>query len=132
VGEAGASVVTTYRIDPDGTLRKPRSLSDNQVALCWIQRVGRYYYVANTGSNTLSDYRIGRDGQPELVTPTGVVATTEAGPIDLMAPSDGRFLYGQTGLGGTVDEYRVNRDGTLTKLGAITGLPPGQEGIAAT
>ena len=27
---------------------------------------------------------------------------------------------------------RVNADGTLTKLGVITGLPPGLEGIASS
>ena len=131
-GEAGASAVSTYAIGSDGTLADPRSLSDNQVALCWIQRVGGVYYVANTGSNTLSGYRIADDGQPSLIGATGVVAATEPGPIDLTSPSAGRFLYGETGLTGTVDEYRVNADGTLTKLGVVTGLPPGLEGIAAT
>ena len=131
-GEAATSSVTTYTIGADGTLSNAQSLSDNQVALCWIQRVGDFYYVANTASNTLSGYRIDASGTPTLIGPTGIVATTEAGPIDLTASSDGRYLYGQTGTAGTVDEYRVNPDGTLTKLGAVTGLPPGQEGIAAT
>jgi 6-phosphogluconolactonase (cycloisomerase 2 family) len=131
-GEAATSSVTTYTINGNGTLSGPRSLSDGQVALCWIQRVGDVYYVANTGSNNLSAYRIDASGTPSLVGPTGIVAVTEAGPIDLTASSDGRFLYGQTGTAGTVDEYRVNSDGTLTKLGVVTGLPPGQEGIAAS
>ncbi len=91
-----------------------------------------FYYVANTGSNTLSAYRIDRSGKPTLVGATGVVATTEAGPIDLAAPSEGNFLYGETGTTGTVDAYRIGDDGMLTKLGVVTGLPPGIEGIAAT
>ena len=128
-GEAGASTVTTYTIHADGTLADPRSLADGQAALCWITRVGRFYYVSNTGSNTLSGYTIGANGQPSLVTPTGVVATTEAGPID-SASSDG-FLYVETGTAGTIDEFRVNADGTLTSIGTVTGLPPGIEGIAA-
>jgi hypothetical protein len=131
MGEAGTSSVTTYRIEHDGTLTGAQSQSDGEAALCWIERVGPFYYVANTGSNTLSGYRIGGDGRPSLVTPTGVVATTEAGPIDLTSPSGGRFLYGETGTG-TVDEYRVEHDGTLTKVGVVTGLPPGLEGIAST
>jgi 6-phosphogluconolactonase (cycloisomerase 2 family) len=129
-GEAGTSSVSTYEVETDGTLVDPRSQSDGQVALCWIQRVGRFYYVSNTGSNTLSGFTID-DGQPSLVTPTGIVATTSPGPIDLTSPSKGRFLYAQTG-GGTVDEFEVNHDGTLTKLGAVTGLPQGMEGIAST
>jgi hypothetical protein len=130
MGEAGTSSVTTYRIEHDGTLTGPQSQSDGQAALCWIERVGSFYFVANTGSNTLSGYQIGGDGRPSLVTPTGVVATTEPGPIDLTS-SGGRFLYGETSTG-TVDEYRVEHDGTLTKLGVVTGLPPGLEGIAST
>jgi 6-phosphogluconolactonase (cycloisomerase 2 family) len=132
VGEAGTSSVTTYELGRDGTLSGAQSLSDGQMALCWIQEVRGFFYVANTASNNLSAYRIDGDGTPSLVGPTGIVATTEAGPIDLTAPSKGNFLYGQTGTAGTVDEYRVNSDGTLTKLGVVTGLPPGQEGIAAT
>jgi 6-phosphogluconolactonase (cycloisomerase 2 family) len=131
-GEAGASAVTTYTVGADGTLADIASLSDGQVALCWIQATGGYYYVANTGSNTLSGYRIDAAGQPSLIGATGIVATTEPGPIDLAASSEGGFLYGETGVTSTVDEYHVNADGSLTRLGTVTGLPPGIEGIAAT
>ena len=93
--------------------------------------VERYYYVSNTGSNDLSGYTISASGQPSLITPTGVVATTEPGPIDLASPSATRFLYALTG-GGTLEEFRVNDNGTLTKFGIITGLPVGQQGLAAS
>jgi hypothetical protein len=129
-GEAGTSSVTTYAVADDGTLTDPRSLSDGQAALCWITRVGGYYYVSNTASNTVSGYQLSSDGTPSLVGPTGVVATTEAGTIDSAAA--GPFLYVQTGIGGTVDEFRVESDGSLTQIGTVAGLPPGMEGIAAS
>lgn len=129
-GEAGASSVTTYTIQGNGTLTDPRSLGDGQAALCWITRVGSYYYVSNTGSNTVSGYQVAADGTPSLVGPTGVVARTEAGTIDSAAA--GSFLYVETGVGGTVDEFRVESNGTLTSIGTVTGLPPGIEGIAAS
>jgi 6-phosphogluconolactonase (cycloisomerase 2 family) len=131
VGEAAMSEVTTYVLRPDGTLAEPKSQSDNQVALCWILRVGRFFYVSNTGSNSLSGFEISAAGQPSLVGPTGVVATTEPGPIDLTSPTGTNFLYAQTG-GGRVNEFRVNSNGSLTKLGVIGDLPPGMEGIAST
>jgi 6-phosphogluconolactonase (cycloisomerase 2 family) len=131
-GEAGTSSVTTYAVQADGSLTDPKSLSDGQAALCWIERVRGFYYVANTASNTLSGFTIAADGQPSLIGATGIVAATEPGPIDLAASSDGRFLYGETGIESTVDEYEVGSDGTLTKLGTVTGLPPGIEGIAAS
>lgn len=131
VGEAGISAVTTYVLRPDGTLAEPKSKSDNQVALCWILRVGRFFYVSNTGSNTLSGFEISAAGQPSLVGPAGIVATTEPGPIDLTSPTGTSFLYAQTGSG-KINEFRVNSNGSLTKLGVIGALPPGMEGIAST
>jgi 6-phosphogluconolactonase (cycloisomerase 2 family) len=131
-GEAGTSSVTTYTIEGDGSLTNAQSLSDNQAALCWIVPARAFFYVSNTASNTLSGYRINAAGTPSLVTPSGVVATTPAGPIDMAVSSRGNFLYAQTGTAGTVEEFHVERDGTLTHLGSVTGLPPGMEGIAAT
>jgi hypothetical protein len=130
-GEAATSSVTTYTLAPDGTIGDPKSQSDGQVALCWIQRVGSHYYVSNTGSNTISGYTISPAGQPSLVNASGVVATTEPGTIDLTSPSEGSFLYAETGSG-TVDEFFVGPDGTLTQLGVVSGLPVGIEGIAST
>jgi 6-phosphogluconolactonase (cycloisomerase 2 family) len=132
VGEAGASALTTYELQQDGTLTGAKSQPDGQVALCWITRVGSYYYVSNTGSNTLSGYTVGPDGQPSLVGATGVVATTEPGTIDTTSPPGTSFLYAETGLGGTVDEFTANADGSLTQLGTIGGLPVGIEGIASS
>jgi 6-phosphogluconolactonase (cycloisomerase 2 family) len=132
VGEAAASTLSTYVLQSDGTLADAKSQPDGQVALCWITEVGPYYYVSNTGSNNLSGYTIAADGQPSLVGSTGVVATTEPGPIDSTSPPGTSFLYVETGTAGTVDEYAVNADGTLTQLGVIGGLPAGIEGIAST
>ena len=126
-GEAGTSSVTTYAIQNDGTLTDPQSQSDGQAALCWIDRVHDVYFVSNTGSSNVSSFRIGPDGRPELL--AAVAATTNPGTIDLV--SSGGFLYVETGLTGTVDEFRVGDDGTLTSIGSVTGLPPGIEGIAA-
>jgi 6-phosphogluconolactonase (cycloisomerase 2 family) len=127
-GEAGASSVTTYRLQPNGTLTDPKSQGDGQAALCWIQRVGDLYFVSNTGSNDLSSFRIGPSGQPVLV--NAVAATTNPGPIDLTV--SGRFLYAETGIGGTVDEFAVGPNGSLAPIGSVDDLPPGIEGIAAS
>jgi 6-phosphogluconolactonase (cycloisomerase 2 family) len=131
VGEAGTSSVSTYELGRDGTLTEPRSRSDGQVALCWIERVRRFYYVANNGSNTVSAYTISPGGRPRLVGKAGLVASTEPGTIDITSPPGTRFLYVENGSG-TVDEFTVNGDGTLTRHGTIGDLPSGIEGIAST
>src|SRR5207302_1946292 len=130
VAETGQSDLSTYTLSPDGSLGDPHSLSDGQIALCWVTRVGGFYYVSNTDSNTLSGYTLGTDGAPALIGATGIVATTETGPIDSAAPSDAPFLYLKTGAG-TLDTFAVTSDASLSKLGAIS-IPLGSEGIAAT
>ncbi len=125
--EAGASSLTTYRIQHGGTLTGPQSASDGQTAACWITQVGRFYYVSNTGSNDLSSFTIDRSGQPGLL--QAVAAATPPGPIDLT--SSGSFLYVETGTQGTVEQFRVLGDGSLLPLGSVTDLAPGIEGIAA-
>jgi 6-phosphogluconolactonase (cycloisomerase 2 family) len=127
-GEAGTSSVTTYAIQPAGTLTDPKSQSDGQMALCWIIRVGGFFYVTNTASDNVSSFRIDPTGQPVLL--AAVAATTNPGPIDLA--SSGRFLYVQTGTNGTVDGFSVQPDGALVPIGSVDDLPPGIEGIAAT
>ena len=126
-GEAGASSLTTYELNGDGTLSDPRSATDGQTALCWIVRAGDFYYVSNTGSNNVSSFTVGADGTPSLL--AGVAATTNTGNIDLTV--SGRYLYVQTGLAGTIDGFHINGDGSLTSIGSATGLPIGQEGIAS-
>ena len=111
-----------------GTLSDPRSASDGQTALCWILRIGNVYYVSNTGSNDLSSFTVDSAGTPSLL--QAVAATTNPGPIDLA--TTGGYLYAETGTTGTVDEFAVNSDGTLTPIGTVAGLPPGLEGIAAS
>jgi hypothetical protein len=127
-GEAGASSITTYVLDAGGTLSSPLSASDGQAALCWVLGIGDVYFVSNTGSNNLSSFTVDASGQPSLL--QAVAATTDPGPIDLA--TSGGYLYAQTGVNGTVDEFAVNGDGTLSSIGTVTGLPPGLEGIAAS
>jgi len=131
VAEAADSAVSTYRVNPDGTLTGLSSLADGQAALCWITPARGIDYVANAGSNNLSGYRVGNGGSLSLVGSGGVVAGTDAGPIDMAASPDGRYLYAQAGGAGAIDEFAVDSGGGLAPIGSVTGLGAGIEGIAA-
>jgi len=132
VAEAANSTLHTYGFAPGGALTSlSASVPDNQTALCWITAVGAYYYVANAGSNSLSAYSISSNGTPSLIGTTGVVASTDAGPIDMAASADGSTLFVEAGAAGAVDELHVNADGSLTDLGSVASLGAGIEGIAA-
>jgi 6-phosphogluconolactonase (cycloisomerase 2 family) len=52
---AGDSSVATFTIDRSGTLTPVGApVSDGQIAACWIVKAREFDYVANTGSNNIS------------------------------------------------------------------------------
>jgi 6-phosphogluconolactonase (cycloisomerase 2 family) len=126
VGEAGTSSVSTYVVHDDGTLATIGSQTDAQAALCWIDRVGQTYFVANTGSGSVSAFRLDAGGHPMLIT------TTHVGPgaIDLGHATGGGFLYVQLGGNGSVGAFSINPDGSLGAIGTVASSPT-QEGIVA-
>jgi 6-phosphogluconolactonase (cycloisomerase 2 family) len=130
VVEAGTNSVSTYTINADNTLSVVSGpVTDHQSAACWIAAANGHLYVANAGSSTLSAYNVAADGTVTLLPTT---ASTAGGPIDLVASSDGRFVYSENGGAGTIDEFRVNADGSLMPIGRITGLAAHViEGLAA-
>lgn len=134
VAEAGVSAVTTYKREGQGSLTPVGSAPNGQTATCWIQQVGSFYFTTNTGSLTISKYRVEPNGQPVLLDP--VAAMPAANPIDMT--ESGGFLYVQSGIGGFVNVYTVASNGSLTlRQTATDGLPMfangiGIEGIAAT
>ena len=130
--EAANSTLHTYALGSGGSLTSLSTpVPDGQKALCWITPAGGYYHAANAGSNSVSACSVASDGTPALVGTTGVVATTDAGPIDMAASADGSTLYVEAGAAGAVDELHVNADGSLSDLGSVAGLGTGIEGIAA-
>lgn len=134
VTEAGTGATSTYAVTRSGALRLlGSSASGGGAALCWNIEVGGTLYGANAGSATLSAWRA--PARHAAVLTQAVAATTGAGPIDLAASQDGRFLYVQEAVDGTLGVYSV-ADGALTRIQTVAGLPAftttGMEGIAAS
>lgn len=134
VTEAGTGRTSTYTVATDGALSLVGSSApDGGAALCWNVLAGRTLLGANAGSATLSSWSVPRSGPAVLTAP--VATTTNAGPIDLAASHDGRFVYVQESVAGSVGAYAVSAGGSLTRIQTVSGLPAftttGMEGIAA-
>ncbi|MGH2731469.1 MAG: lactonase family protein, partial [Actinomycetota bacterium] len=85
VSEAANSAASSYRVFPDATLQViSGSVLNGQIASCWAVVSGSYAYVSNTGSGTITGYRIGADGSLSLLDPDGVTGVTgdNSVPID--------------------------------------------------
>lgn len=133
-GAPGASGISSYSVESTGLpMVVTASLSTNQTAACWVAvaRNGKYGYVTNTGSNTVSGVRVNRDGALTLLDADGSSAATGATPIDAAVSNDDRFLYVLTAGDQSISQYRIAADGSLTSLGAIGGLAAGSVGLVA-
>ena len=92
---------------------------------------GRYTYTTNTGSNSISGYRIGPNGSLTLLDADGKTADTGPGPLDLSLAKRGRLLYPVNSGVPEVQGFVVAGDGSLESIGAVGGLPAGAVGLAA-
>ncbi|MFJ7969020.1 lactonase family protein [Streptomyces sp. NPDC096324] len=128
VTEAGPNAVETFVLHRDGTLTSVGQVLTGEAATCWIVATDHKLYASNAGSGTLSGYRVRSNGTLAALGNTA----TDPGTVDAAVSSDGRNLYVQTGAQGHVNEFRVNRDGSLTRIGSVT-VPGavGGEGIVA-
>ena len=132
-GAADASVVSSY--DVDGGVIAPISpeVATTETAACWIVVTGngRFAYTSNTGSGSISGYRVSHDGELTLLDPDGGTGLTGPGPIDLALTWNSRYLYSLNSGDGTISGFRVKVNGGLAPIGGADGLPLAANGLAA-
>jgi 6-phosphogluconolactonase (cycloisomerase 2 family) len=132
VSEAADSAASAYAIV--GTTRLASisaSVPNGQSAACWLTAApdGRYVFTANAGNGTLSSYRVGTWGR--LMLESGVAASQSptSHPVDMAFSPSGQTLYSLANAG-TITTYQVD-GGSLTRVGAVTGLPASVTGLVA-
>jgi 6-phosphogluconolactonase len=133
-GGPDASALSSYQASPVGALSViSPSVGTMETAACWVVITGdgRFVYTSNTGSGTISGYRLSHAGELSLIDANGVTATTMAGPIDLALTRNDRFLYSLDSGAGTISAFRVTADGSLAPVPGASGLPAGANGLAA-
>ncbi|MBA2351872.1 MAG: beta-propeller fold lactonase family protein [Burkholderiales bacterium] len=131
----GLGAAASYRVAVDGGVSTVTpNLSNGQTASCWltITNNGRYAYVTNPISATVTSYSIARDGSLSLL--QAVTADLSGGdPRDPALTDNGRYLYVLNNTTAVVSAFRVEGDGSLTLLDfkAADGFPSGANGLAA-
>ena len=127
VSETGAadttngSAVSSYTILANGTLAAvSQSVATFGAANCWnaVTPNGKFVYVSNAGSSTISGFAITSTG---ALTPIGstVIGSNPAGStnLDIAVSTDGLNLYTLNSGSGNIGVFAINPDGTLTNLG---------------
>lgn len=147
-GVLNGSVMSTYRLMDDGTLESiSPSVRTNQTVACWVRFTpnGRYAYVTNKGSGSVSSFLVSPQGELTLLASrAGDTDGLFTQPLDEDITPDGQFLYVITPTGGqhelilpvpqnlgTIRGYHIEEDGSLTPVGIVTGFPISISGIVA-
>ena len=134
-GAANASALSSYDLAEEELEVISSSIGTNQTAACWvvITRNGRYAYTTNTGSGSISGYRIQRDGTLSLLNPDGRTGVTGDGssPIDMALSKNSKFLYALNNGSDSISAFQVHADGSLVPVGNVGGLAPAGVGLAA-
>ena len=137
-GATDASSASTYKIRRDGSLEViSAAVPTTETAACWADLTanGRFGYVTNGGSGTLSGYRMDRRGNIELLNADGETVSTGDGstPLDLDIVGNSLLYVHTKGTNG-IQGFRIDqRDGSLTPIsgGDISGLPSTTVGVIA-
>jgi 6-phosphogluconolactonase len=135
-GTAGAAAVSSYTMDDAGELSLVSgSVGDTHSEVCWaaITNDGRFAFVTNFGSGTVSSYEIGAHGA--LTLRDAVAGSTrqgEKGVRDEAISGDGRYLYAIDADAQKLFGWAVGQSGELTPVGEFAGVPTTVAGLAAS
>ena len=129
-GAADASALSSYRPSGLAWAAVSPAVETMETAACWVALTadGRFAYVTNTGSGTVSGFRVRLDGSIQLLDADGMTGQSGAGPIDLDLV-ESRYLYTLNSGDQSISAFAVGSDGELTPLGTTAGLPSTANGL---
>jgi 6-phosphogluconolactonase len=139
VSEVVNSGVSSYSVSSSGVLSViTGSLIDFGQAACWIVNTNnrrfasQYSYTTNTPSGTISGFKIGSDGSLTLLNSNGITTQLplKSVPLDMALDLTSNYLYVLEQGVGTVTGFRINLDGSLAPVSAVSGLPTTVVGLA--
>jgi 6-phosphogluconolactonase (cycloisomerase 2 family) len=133
-GAADASAVSSFSLR-GGFSVVSASVGTTETAACWAvaTRDGRYVYVTNAGSGTVTGYAVAANGALTLLDADGATGVTGASssPTDAAVSNNSRYLYVLASGSHEVRAFVVAADGSLSPVNGAAGLPAGSVGIAA-
>jgi 6-phosphogluconolactonase len=136
-GGNNASTISSYSVLANGTLSAINAgVPTLGNANCWnvVTPNGRWVYVSNAGSSTISGFSIGTAGilTPIAATVLGINPTGSTN-LDIAVSTDSKFLYSLNSGTGTIGIFSIHDDGTLHNAGEANAISAkaGFNGIAA-
>ncbi len=129
-GADGAGSATSYHIGGNGVPREVNGAVPNfQGAPCWVAttQFGRFAFVSNTGSNSVSSYYIAPGGRLFLI--NKAAGSTDNAPADIVVAANNFNVYELNVKSGTIGEFHRTLLGGLQSIGSVSGLPAPVAGL---
>ncbi|MBX3327471.1 MAG: beta-propeller fold lactonase family protein [Nitrospira sp.] len=136
VANSGSSDVSVFKIGTAGGLTlvaqtegrsKPVGAGVSSPIALAITPNGRFLYVANSTSNTITAFQVDSSGLLTLVPQAGPstnpISSSGTGLTALALSSNGQFLYVTNGTSNNVAMFRVEPSGLLTLIPPTTSNP---------
>ena len=135
-GAPNASVLSSYWLKRSGELLSlDPAVPTKQSAACWVavSPDGRVAYTTNTGSDSISAFKVRRNGDLRLLDRDGIAGKVGPGgaPIDMAFSEHGEFLHVLNSGDQTITTFRVKHTGGLHRVDTTGGLPVGATGLIA-
>jgi 6-phosphogluconolactonase (cycloisomerase 2 family) len=129
-GAPNGSTVSAYGTSGSTSLTGG-PLATNQTAACWAAttRDGKFAYVTNTGSNTISSFEVNSNGGLRLINASE--AATGTTPIDIVFSSNELYIYNLNAGSHSISAYKKGGNETLEKLADVASLPAHAVGLAS-
>jgi 6-phosphogluconolactonase len=126
-GGANNGSVSAFSVNPNAKLKSITGspFADGQTAPCWVEisHDGRYLFTVNTGSTTISSYRILANGSLTLIGSTPFRSGTGIRPFDARLDAAGDHLYVVDAAIASVSGFTVS-GGSLTELSSSPAVLP--------
>jgi 6-phosphogluconolactonase (cycloisomerase 2 family) len=126
-GGTGNGSVSAFSVTPNAKLRSigGSPYPDGQTAPCWVEisHDGRFLFAVDTGSTTISSYRILPNGSLQYLISTPFNSGAGIGPFDARLDVSGDHLYVVDAGIGAVSGFAV-AGGTLTELASSPAALP--------
>jgi 6-phosphogluconolactonase (cycloisomerase 2 family) len=129
-GVGGSSGAASYDLARDGSISTITApIESGQRAACWLvaSKDGRYAFVANAASSSVSTFAVFHDGQLTFERAATIDGMTA---LDLAQSDDGRYLYVLAAGSHGIVTFEVGHDGTLTHVDTEANVPTAAAGIA--
>jgi 6-phosphogluconolactonase len=136
-GITNSATISSYNISANAKLVPvSEQVPTFGTANCWnsVTPDGRFVYVSNAGTSSISGFAIGKNGSLTPISGTIVGSNPQGSTnLDIAISSDGKFAYTLNSASGDIGVFEIESDGTLKNLGAMGQFAKseGFNGIAA-